>query len=331
MVGRRHDKALVIVMAVSIVALLLGNAAMGLLLHRVMQQNVVLAEKIESLSQEKQEQESRAASLEERVNALNAMVEEQQEQLAEAEQRAQESAESLEIQGQISAPEKAAEIPDVENLPAGTIVDVSGIGENYGQCFLSFVITEGDEVYNRINGRSYRENPNIGLDQLRYLKMLHYNFQHEVQVGEMIVNAGIAEDVLSIFRELYENEYEIQSMYLVDNYWTGDGGSTDTASIEENNTSAFNYREVTGGSSLSNHAYGCAIDLNPQQNPYVWYDGNGNLAWSHSNADPYIDRTSGDPHVIVYGDVCWSIFNKYGFSWGGSWGNPIDYQHFERR
>ena len=36
----------------------------------------------------------------------------------------------------------------------------------------------------------------------------------------------------------------------------------------DNNTYAFNYRNVGGTNRLSNHAYGKAIDINPMQNPY---------------------------------------------------------------
>ena len=75
----------------------------------------------------------------------------------------------------------------------------------------------------RIHAVSYThlENNDIGLADLRYLKVLHYNFNGNVQVGEVIVNAQLAEDFLSAFKSLYEEHYEIQSMYLIDNYWTG--------------------------------------------------------------------------------------------------------------
>ena len=214
-------------------------------------------------------------------------------------------------------------------IKAGTILDKYDIFRFVDEFFYENEIEEGDPVYQRINGKSYKENPNIALSDLRYLKVLHYNFNHEVQVGELIVNKEISTDVLNIFRELFEIEYEIESMYLIDNYWTGNGADTDAASIDANNTSAFCYRKVTGGSGLSNHAYGYAIDINPQQNPYV-YRSNGRWKWYHDNADAYIDRTTGDPHMIVKGDKCYEIFVKYGFSWGGEWSNPMDYQHFER-
>lgn len=173
-------------------------------------------------------------------------------------------------------------------------------------------IEEGSEVYQRIYGRSYVDNPNIALGELRSLKLLHYNFDHEIQMGELIVNADLEEDCLEIFREFFEHEYEIQSMYLIDNYWTGDGETSDFTFIEANNTSAFCYREVTGGGRLSNHAFGRAIDINPQQNPYVSYSG-GDPHWSHSNADDYIDRTTGYDHVITHEDLCYQIFMAHGF------------------
>ncbi|MDO4622695.1 MAG: M15 family metallopeptidase [Eubacteriales bacterium] len=217
----------------------------------------------------------------------------------------------------------------VMSLDPGTIMSEEEVSGNVEAYFGSQTIEVGDTIYNRINGQSYRENENIQLSQLRYLKMVHWNFAHQVQVGEMIVNEAISEDVINVFKELFQAGYEVQSMYLIDNFWTGDGDSSDTASINSNNTSAFCYRLITGGSGLSNHAYGCAIDINPQQNPYVWHTAEG-LQWTHENASPYVDRTSGDPHVIVEGDTCWSIFSKYGFSWGGSWADPTDYQHFEK-
>lgn len=191
-------------------------------------------------------------------------------------------------------------------------------------------IVEGDEVYNRIIGKSYVENPNVSLSDLRYLTISYYDFNHQVQKGEMIVNKAIADDVMNIFKELYDIEYEIYSMRLIDDFWTGDGDSSDTASCDANNTSSFCYREITGGGDLSNHAWGCAIDINPQQNPYVSYKS-GAPKWSHENANDYIDRSVVKDHMIVEGDACYNIFAKYGFSWGGAWKTIKDYQHFEKK
>ncbi|MCD7908002.1 MAG: M15 family metallopeptidase, partial [Clostridium sp.] len=79
-----------------------------------------------------------------------------------------------------------------------------------------------------------------------------------------------------------------------------------------------------------NHAYGFAIDINPQQNPYVSYR-HGKARWSHENDDDYIDGSTGLPHVITHEDLAFKIFTAHGFSWGGDWSNPKDYQHFEKK
>lgn len=233
---------------------------------------------------------------------------------------------------QVEAQEETESTPliDMRATEAGAIVPEDMVNfDDLQQYFCSYEIQVDDDVYQRIIGKSYRENNNIGLSDLAYLKVLHYNFEHEIQVGELIVNAELKEDFCNIFRDLFEEEYEIYSMYLIDNYWTGDGASSDTASIDVNNTSAFCYREITGGSSLSNHAYGRAIDINPQQNPYVSYRS-GYPVWSHDNANDYIDRDTGYEHVITHEDVCYLIFSEYGFEWGGDWSTIKDYQHFEK-
>ena len=69
--------------------------------------------------------------------------------------------------------------------------------------FTASEIAEGDEVYNRINGKSYQENENISLEDLRYLQISHYDFDHEIQTGELIVNAELADEVLEIFQETF--------------------------------------------------------------------------------------------------------------------------------
>lgn len=191
-------------------------------------------------------------------------------------------------------------------------------------------IQEGDSVYQRINGRSYRENNDISLGELRYLGILYYDFEHEIQEGELIVNEVIAQDCMEIFRSLYEAEYEIASVRLIDDFWAGDGDASDTASIEANNTSAFCYRMTTSGASLSNHALGCAIDINPRQNPYFSYTGE-EAVWYHEGDEDYFERDTGKEHMITDDDLCCQLFKEYGFTWGGDWENPKDYQHFERK
>lgn len=119
-------------------------------------------------------------------------------------------------------------------------------------------------VKEKISGVSYRSNPNIKIQDLRYVKVKYYGYDGKIRSGQLLVNKSIAKDTVEIFQELYDMQYPIESIRLVDDY-----GADDTRSMEANNTSAFNYRIVEGTSHLSNHAYGKAIDINPRVNPFV--------------------------------------------------------------
>ncbi len=274
-----------------------------------------------------QEGGSGTAGLLEESGPGESLAEDGRETAGQAESGMQETEEVKETEPEETAPQI---LENLSGIAPGTVLNPEQLDlTDWDRYFMDWEIEEGDNLYERINGKSYRENPYVPLESLRYVKLIHYNFDGQIQVGELVISRDILDDMRNIFRELFEEEYQIQSMYLVDNYWTGDPDTTDWASIEENNTSAFCYREITGGGNLSNHAYGKAIDINPQQNPYVSYSS-GSPSWSHENANEYIDRDSGLPHVITHEDPAYRIFTSYGFRWGGDWNNPKDYQHFDK-
>ena len=165
----------------------------------------------------------------------------------------------------------------------------------------------------------------VSYDDLRYVHVLHYDFDGNPTEGELICNEYIAQDLIEIFYELYYNEYQIERMVLIDEY---DGD--DTASMEDNNTSCFNYRVVEGSSSLSKHAYGLAIDINPFYNPYVTYEKDGTEKVSPVAALGYADRSVNFPYKIDEEDLCCRLFKEHGFIWGGNWNSLKDYQHFQK-
>lgn len=165
---------------------------------------------------------------------------------------------------------------------------------------------------------SWRSGCPVALGDLRYVRVTYYGFDGAAHGGEMVVHRDVAPAVVRIFRRLYDNRFPIARMRLVDDY-----AGSDDASMAANNTSAFNCRRSTGGTSWSQHSYGRALDINPVQNPYVKGDtvlpGAGRA---------YLDRWPLRP-----GMVNWTVrdaFADAGWSWGGSWRTAKDYQHFSR-
>ena len=214
----------------------------------------------------------------------------------------------------------SAGIASVEDLPAGETVDETELDHSdLSKYFTSSEIT--DDIFSRMEGKSFSSGCTLSRDDLRYLKVLYYGFDEKTYVGELVVNKAVAADVLSIMKTLYEGKYGISKMHLIDDY-----DADDEASMEDDNTSAFNYRCVPGTSKLSNHAAGCAIDINPFENPYVTSSG---ITPEGSDAFAYRESAKSNPRMIDHSDFCYRVFRAHGWTWGGDWDSSKDYQHFE--
>lgn len=195
-------------------------------------------------------------------------------------------------------------------------------GEDARKYFTADVIS--DEIYGRMEGKSYPKDCPLAVSELRYLTVLHYGFDGSIHRGELIVNREIAEETLEVFWELFEIRYPIEKLRLIDEY-----DADDERSMADNNSSGFNYRFIAETETLSNHALGRAIDINPLYNPYVYTRDDGSRFLQPANAEPFLDRSDDHPYYIKKGDQCYEIFRRHGFSWGGDWEPVKDYQHFQ--
>ena len=208
--------------------------------------------------------------------------------------------------------------------------------------------------------KTWREGCPVPISDLSYLVLVHWGFDAKPHIGELVMHRKLAQAVLQAFADLYALRFPIEKMERIERY---DGD--DHRSMEANNTSAFNCREVSGRPGvLSTHSYGSALDINPVQNPYVvpknevlmalgWkgaeekagfleklgYSKRGavesfcseklpNCKISPAKGEPYLDRTKTVPGLILDGPVV-KAFTGRGFQWGGVWRNELDYQHFD--
>lgn len=166
---------------------------------------------------------------------------------------------------------------------------------------------------------SWRPGCPVPLSGLRTIRMTYWGFDDRAHTGELVVNAKAAQDLVKVFKRLYDRKYPIRRMESVDVY-----KGSDFDSIEANNTSAFNCRSATGSGSWSQHAYGLAVDINPCENPYVSSDGHV----AHPRCVKYRNRSRKDPAVIHRNDPVVRAFSSIGWGWGGLWSSVKDYQHF---
>ncbi len=160
----------------------------------------------------------------------------------------------------------------------------------------------------------------VALADLAYLRITYVGFDGADHLGEMVVASDVASRVVTVFRRLYALRFPIRNMRLVDDF-----GGSDDASMAADNTSGFNCRPATGGTAFSQHSYGTAIDLDPLENPYVGGDGS---VLPPAGA-PFAARPD-RPGVLHDGDAAVAAFAAIGWSWGGDWRSPRDFQHFSR-
>lgn len=192
-----------------------------------------------------------------------------------------------------------------------------------GQVFTS--VEMPDSIWTKMQGCSYPQGCEVPRSDLRYLELSYVDFEGHEHLGQMVCNRHIADDLLYIFRRLYEARYPIASMRLIDDY-----GADDARSMAANNTSCFCYRRVAGSTALSKHSRGMAVDVNPLYNPCVYVRSGRVLppegrAYAHGR-----DRRKDIPGKIDATDLCYRLFVSRGFRWGGAWRSLKDYQHFEK-
>ncbi|MBF4692872.1 M15 family metallopeptidase [Fusibacter sp. Q10-2] len=186
---------------------------------------------------------------------------------------------------------------------------------------VEFKIDEIDKtLYSQMLGKSFKENDVIQVEALRILTLTYYGFDESAHIGQLVVNQEVAEEVLEIFKVLYEKKYPIEKINLVDEY-----NADDDLSMADNNTSGFNFRVVSGSEHLSRHSYGMAIDINPVQNPYVTSKG-----VFPADGESYLDRSLKKKGMIDEEDLCYKLFTEKGWTWGGHFKSVKDYQHFQK-
>ncbi len=157
----------------------------------------------------------------------------------------------------------------------------------------------------------------------KIVDVLYYSFDDKVHKGQVVIDERLVSDIKEIFQVVLAEKFPIASVIPIshDRFQKNGEWNSDGQSMFSNNTSAFNYRKVTGGKKLSMHAYGFAIDVNPVQNPYI----RGKVV-----LPPGAVYDMRKPGTLIYNSTVVTTFMRLGWTWGGTWRSLKDYQHFEK-
>ena len=174
-----------------------------------------------------------------------------------------------------------------------------------------------------LDGRFWQPGCPAALSELRLLTVTHWGFDGREHTGQLVVNRDSARKLATVFRKLHALKFPIRHLRLDDMY-----GPKRARPAGGDISGSFHCRRAvpspcgSGSGNWSNHAYGHAVDLNPNENPYV---GCGAVYDPRSRA--YVDRSRVRKGMVTPAVV--RAFRSIGWGWGGDWtGETKDYMHF---
>jgi len=159
--------------------------------------------------------------------------------------------------------------------------------------------------------------PERVIRELCLVDVLYYSFDDKLHQGQVIVHQSVQQDVEEILALIRSKRFPIAGAVPIVKY-----GWSDNTSMAANNTSAFNYRRVTGTRRLSRHALGLAVDINPRQNPVIYR--NGSISPKGAVYQPGTAGTLSEDNPVV------RAFVERGWRWGGHFENMMDAHHFQK-
>jgi hypothetical protein len=174
----------------------------------------------------------------------------------------------------------------------------------------------------RAAGEWHRGCP-VWMSELRVLTYRYHGFDHRTHLGQIVVNATVAQPLAKVFATLYRLRFPIRDGAFASTYGPHPDQSGDvTASFECRDAAASPCSSASRTHHWSMHAFGEAVDLDPRENPYV-----GCGMTRDKTAISYLKRSHHRPGMVT--PAVRSAFASVGWGWGGSWvGSTKDYMHF---
>lgn len=159
--------------------------------------------------------------------------------------------------------------------------------------------------------------PNDIKSSLVLLDIDYISIDGKLHRGQILVNDKVELEVREFFKILLEEKFPINKMIPVVKYnWDDD------KSMEDNNTSGFNYRVIAGSNKMSKHSNGYAIDINPKWNPVIYADGTISPRGSIRNPN--------QPGVLTEENRAVKYLKGKNWNWGGDYISFKDWHHFDK-
>jgi peptidoglycan L-alanyl-D-glutamate endopeptidase CwlK len=159
--------------------------------------------------------------------------------------------------------------------------------------------------------------PREVLDGLCLIDVRYWGFDGRQRKGQFVIHRGLAEELQGLCALMERWRFPLAGAAPIVCF-----GWSDEASMAADNSSAFNYRLIAGTDRLSRHARGCAVDINPRENPAIYPD--------NRIVPPGAVWRPGKPGTFTKDHPVVRAFREKGWRWGGDFTHLRDYHHFEK-
>lgn len=175
------------------------------------------------------------------------------------------------------------------------------------------------------------------------MRVFYFGTDGKLHHGQIVIHQALMGEVSEAFSVLLRERIPVGSVIPVsDLRFEVDGKWDDYSSMEQNNSSGFNFRRIITadgvGKRLSLHGLGMALDINPALNPcygaplvhnldgYTKEAGAGYQAFLPANGKYDLSHpgTLHERHPLVL------TLERLGWTWGGRWADPKDLHHFQK-
>ncbi len=148
--------------------------------------------------------------------------------------------------------------------------------------------------------------------QIKLVTIDYRGFDNQIYHGQIIIHKDLVSSIQKIFKRiLLETDFPMTSVFPISMFnWT--------TSSKLDNCGAFDWRFVADSDEISDHAFGAAIDINSELNPYV------------RKGLPNHPRDLSQKGTLLPDSKVVKIFKEEGWKWGGDWEKSKDWMHFYR-
>ena len=161
----------------------------------------------------------------------------------------------------------------------------------------------------------------VGADDLAYVRLTFWGFDDQRHTGELLLNRVVADDVVGVFRALYEERFPFEELRVTPR--------VRARRATDRRRQQHRVLRLPADHRVDHDVQPARLRPGDRPQPVPEPLREGDLVLPEL-ASTYLDRDDVRPGMITPDGVVVRAFESIGWTWGGTWSSLKDYQHFSQ-